>query len=153
MRTGHHRGGNCKGRHSPPVAPRRSPGSFSRAGASRHGCRGHSRCPCPSLAGKVHLILCGERMWWLSFRDGSVAIVDASSLVHARLLAAANGLGRASQFVEGIFVDTARLPIPREFVGRMLSPIEAHQLGEMLSRKLRDHSAERTRRSKPPPES
>jgi hypothetical protein len=89
-------------------------------------------------------------MWWLLFRDGGVVIVGASSLVHARLLAAANGLGRASHFVEGNFIDTERLPpIPPEFVGRMLSPIEARQLQEMLDRKPRDHGTERRRRSKP----
>src|SRR6267154_1223920 len=89
-------------------------------------------------------------MWWLLFRDGGVVIIGASSLVHARLLAAANGLGRASHFVEGNFIDTERLPpIPLEFVGRMLSPIEARQLQEMLDRKPRDHGTEHRRRSKP----
>jgi len=86
-------------------------------------------------------------MWWLSFRDGGVVIIDASSLVHARLLAAAHGLGRASYFVEGHFIE--RLPpIPSEFVGRMLSPIEARQLEDMLNRKPRDRGTERRRRSK-----
>jgi hypothetical protein len=88
-------------------------------------------------------------MWWLLFRDGGVVIIGASSLVHARLLAAANGLGRASHFVEGNFIDTERLPpIPSEFVGRTLSPIEARQLAEMLNRRPRDHGPERKRRSK-----
>jgi hypothetical protein len=85
-------------------------------------------------------------MWWLSFRDGGVVIISASSLVHARLLAAGNGLGRASHFVEGTFIDAEHLPpIPSEFVGRMLSPIEARQLLEMLSRKSRDEGTERRR--------
>jgi hypothetical protein len=85
-------------------------------------------------------------MWWLFFRDGGVVVISASSLVHARLLAAGNGLGRVSHFVEGIFIDTERLPpIPPEFVGRMLSPIEARQLQEMLSRKPGDHGTERRR--------
>ena len=87
-------------------------------------------------------------MWWLLFRDG-VVVIGASSLVHARLRAAASGLGRASHFVEGNFIDTERLPpIPPEFVGRMLSHIEARQLEEMLIRKPRDHGAEGRRRSK-----
>jgi len=47
-------------------------------------------------------------MWRLSFRDGGVVIISASSLIHARLLAAANGLGRASRFVEGNFLDIER---------------------------------------------
>jgi hypothetical protein len=81
-------------------------------------------------------------MWWLSFRDGGVVIIGASSLAHARLLAAGNGLGRASHFVEGNFIDTESLPpIPPEFVGCMLSPIEARQLQEMLNGKPRDGNA------------
>jgi hypothetical protein len=87
-------------------------------------------------------------MWWLLFRDGGVVIVSASSLVHARLLAAASGLGRASHFVEGNFIDTEHLPaIPSEFIGRVLSPVEARHLVELLSRRSRDSGAER--RSKP----
>jgi hypothetical protein len=39
-------------------------------------------------------------MWWLSFVGGGGVIVEAVSLAQARLLAAANGLGRASQFAE-----------------------------------------------------
>ena len=90
-------------------------------------------------------------MWWLLFRDGGVVIVGASSLVHARLLAAANGLGRASHFVEGAFIDTERLPpIPAEFIGRMLSPIEARQIEEMLNRGPQDRDADRRRRSRSP---
>jgi hypothetical protein len=89
-------------------------------------------------------------MWRLLFRDGGVVIISASSLVHARLLAAANGLGRASRFVEGNFINIERVPpIPSEFVGRMLSPIEARQLEEMLNRRPPDHGTERRRRSKP----
>jgi hypothetical protein len=62
---------------------------------------------------------------------------------------AANGLGRASYFVEGNFIDTERAPpIPPEFVGRMLSPIEARQLQEMLDSPP-DHGTERRRKSKP----
>jgi hypothetical protein len=81
-------------------------------------------------------------MWWLSFRDGGVVIVNAASLAHARLLAAANGLGRASHFVEGNLIDTERLPpIPQEFIGRMLSPIDARQLIEILNRHDRGHSS------------
>jgi hypothetical protein len=74
-------------------------------------------------------------MWWLSFSDGGVVIIGASSLIHARLLAAARGLGRASHFVEGNLIDTQRLPpIPAEFVGRMLSPVDARQILEILDR-------------------
>jgi hypothetical protein len=80
-------------------------------------------------------------MWWLSFSDGSVVIVAASSLAHARLLAAAKGLGRASHFVEGNRIDTERLPpIPAEFVGKMLSPVDARQLIDILDRRDRGRS-------------
>jgi len=90
-------------------------------------------------------------MWWLSFRDGGVVIISASTLVHARLRAAGNGLGRASHFVEGNFIDTEHLPpIPAEFIGRMLSPVEARHLGELLNRQPRDPGAERRRGSKSP---
>lgn len=89
-------------------------------------------------------------MWWLLFRDGGVVIISASSLAHARLLAAASGLGRASHFVEGNFIDTERLPaIPPEFIGRMLSPVEARQLVELLNRRPRDSGAERRQAPKP----
>jgi hypothetical protein len=77
-------------------------------------------------------------MWWLSFSDGSVVIIAASSLAHARLLAAAKGLGRASNFVDGNRIDTVRLPpIPDEFVGRMLSPVDARRLLDILNREER----------------
>jgi hypothetical protein len=80
-------------------------------------------------------------MWWLSFRDGGVVIINAASLAHARLLAAANGLGRASDFVDGNLIDIEHLPpIPPEFIGRMLSPVDARQLLEILNRHERDRS-------------
>jgi hypothetical protein len=84
---------------------------------------------------KMSLPRAATTMWWLSFSDGGVVIINAVSLTHARLLAAANGLGRASHFVEGNLIDTERLPpIPQEFVGRILSPIDARQLLEILNR-------------------
>ncbi len=91
-------------------------------------------------------------MWWLSFRDGGAVIISASSLAHARLLAARNGLGRASNFVEGYFIDMERMSrIESEFVGRMLSPIEAMQVEEMLDRRPRDYTTDR--RPEPAPKS
>jgi hypothetical protein len=85
-------------------------------------------------------------MWWLSFHHGGVVVIEASSLVHARLLAARNGLGRPSHFVEGRFIDPAHVtPIPPEYVGRMLSPIEARQLVELLKHQPGEHGAERGR--------
>jgi hypothetical protein len=81
-------------------------------------------------------------MWWLSFTDGSVVIIAGSSLAHARLLAAAKGLGRASHFVEGNLIDIERLPpIPEEFIGRTLSPLDARKLLEILNRPAGGRSA------------
>jgi hypothetical protein len=72
-------------------------------------------------------------MWWLSFLGGRVVILEAVSLAQARLLAVANGLGRASQFVEGhsIRPDLAAL-IPVDSFGRMLTPEEARQLLKLM---------------------
>jgi hypothetical protein len=59
------------------------------------------------------------------------------------------GSAEPSYFVEGNFIDTERLPpIPPEFIDRMLSPIEARQLQEMLD-SPRDHDTERRRKTKP----
>jgi hypothetical protein len=88
-------------------------------------------------------------MWWLSFADGGVVIIAASSLSHARLLAAAKGLGRASDFVEGNPIDNQRVPpIPVEFIGRMLSPVDARQLLDILSRFERGRSLAQRQRGK-----
>ena len=64
-------------------------------------------------------------MWWLSFLDDDVVIVEASSLVHARILAAQHGLGRVSNFAGGHFVtpEGAAL-IPEVSIGRVLSAIK-----------------------------
>jgi hypothetical protein len=62
-------------------------------------------------------------LWWLSFRDGSAVIIEAESLAHARLLAVANDLGRASYLV-----------IPEDFVGRKLFANEAGELLGLLKR-------------------
>ena len=37
-------------------------------------------------------------MWWLSFRDGTAVIMRATSLLHARMLAAIHKIGFVSQF-------------------------------------------------------
>ena len=44
-------------------------------------------------------------MWWLTFLNGGVVIIEASSLIHARSLAAAHGLGRVVHFAEGHFIN------------------------------------------------
>jgi hypothetical protein len=71
----------------------------------------------------------GVMMWWLTFLNGGVVIIEASSLIHARSLAAAHGLGRVVHFAEGHFInpESAAL-IPDAFIGRMLSAIEARRL-------------------------
>jgi len=87
-------------------------------------------------------------MWWLLFRQGGVVVIKASSLVHARLLAAQSGLGRASHFIEGHFIDPRRMmAIPDEYIGRMLSPLEARRLEELLSHETRVHGNKRSRPS------
>jgi hypothetical protein len=71
-------------------------------------------------------------MWWLSFRGGSVVIVTAASLVHARLLAAIE-FDHASHFVEGYPIDPdLEELIPVHSVGRMLSPLESRDLIKLL---------------------
>jgi hypothetical protein len=72
-------------------------------------------------------------MWLLMFRHGNVVIVEASSLVHARAVAAQLGLGRPSHFAEGYFIDPDRAAlIPDEAIGRMLSPMEARHVRDLL---------------------
>jgi hypothetical protein len=80
-------------------------------------------------------------MWWLTFRHGEVVIIDASSLVHARMLAAKHGFGRPAYFAGGHFVDPERaMLIPNDAIGRTLSPSEVWQL-------LRDMSIDLDRRT------
>ena len=68
-------------------------------------------------------------LWWLAFRGGSAVIVEGESITHARVLAVANELGRASQFDDGYAIDPdlAEL-IPEDFIWRKLSPKEANDL-------------------------
>jgi hypothetical protein len=70
-------------------------------------------------------------MWWLTFLGGSVVIMEAASLVHARLLATMRDLGHPSHCAEGhsISPELAAL-IPDEYIGRMLSPKE---VGDLLN--------------------
>ena len=72
-------------------------------------------------------------MWWLRFEDGNAAVVAATSLVQARLIAAARGLGRASKFVQGYPIDGDFLQfVPNDLIGKELSKNEA---GEVLERR------------------
>jgi hypothetical protein len=68
-------------------------------------------------------------MWWLTCFGGDVVIIEAASLAHARLLAAANVLGRASHFAEGHSISSGLATlIPDNFLRRILSPTETQQL-------------------------
>jgi hypothetical protein len=70
-------------------------------------------------------------MWWLRFEEGNAAVVAATSLVQARLTAAAHGLGRASKFVEGYPIDADFLQfVPKDLIGKELSKNEASEILE-----------------------
>jgi hypothetical protein len=72
-------------------------------------------------------------MWWLQFEEGNAAIVAASSLAQARLIAVIDGLGRASALVEGYAVDADFLQlIPEDRIGKRLSKAEADEVLERL---------------------
>jgi hypothetical protein len=77
----------------------------------------------------------GRRMslWWLSFKGGATIIVRADTLVHARLLAAADKVGRAYLFDAGFRVDPEfEQIIPDNLIGRTLSRDEAADLQRWL---------------------
>jgi hypothetical protein len=70
-------------------------------------------------------------MWWLQFEEGNAAVVAATSLVQARLIAASQGLGRVSKFVEGHLIDDEFLRfIPSHFIGKELSKDDASEVLE-----------------------
>ncbi len=72
-------------------------------------------------------------VWWISFLDGGVVIMEASSLLHARTLAAASGLGQVTQFAGGHLIDPKRAKlIPNGSIGRILSSIEAGKLHDLI---------------------
>jgi hypothetical protein len=76
-------------------------------------------------------------LWWLAFHGGSAVIVEGNSITHARVLAGANELGRASQFEDGYAIDPDLAEmIPDEFVWRELSSTEAADVLMMLKEGL-----------------
>ncbi len=82
----------------------------------------------PRMGGSVT-----TKFWWLRLRGGGAAIVEAESMVHARLLAVVNDIGRASHFTDGYPIDPHLLElIPHELIERTLSPIEADGLLDQL---------------------
>jgi hypothetical protein len=73
------------------------------------------------------------RLWWLSFKGGRTVIVRAETLVHARLLAAADEVARAYLFDRGFRVDSEfEQMIPDDLIGRTLSRDEAIDLQRWL---------------------
>jgi hypothetical protein len=75
------------------------------------------------------------RLWLLSFAQRELAvIVEAETLAHARLLAAANQVCRASLFDEGWAIKPSlHAQIPAEFIGRVLSQNETADLLSTLT--------------------
>jgi hypothetical protein len=73
-------------------------------------------------------------LWLLSFRQREIAvIVEAETLAHARLLAAANQICRASLFDEGVAIRPSfQTRIPADLIGRALSQDETADLLGML---------------------
>jgi len=82
-------------------------------------------------------------VWWLIFRRGGelvgVAIIEAPSLMHARMIAVASEVGRIAEYSDGKEIDPKHaLLIPPEFIGRMprmLSPQQARELTAALGRR------------------
>ena len=72
-------------------------------------------------------------MWWLSFKGDATIIVRAETLVHARLLAAADEMARAHLFDAGFQVDPEfEQMIPDDLIGRTLSRDEVADLQSWL---------------------
>jgi hypothetical protein len=73
-------------------------------------------------------------LWLLSFMGRcNAAVVRGESLIQARLLAVADGIGRASHFDEGFAIDPEQAgQIPPSLIGRQLSGDEAADLLTML---------------------
>jgi hypothetical protein len=74
-------------------------------------------------------------LWLLSFTQREVAVVvEAETLAHARLLAAANQVCRASQFDEGFAIKPSfETRIPPDLIGRALSQDETADLLSTLT--------------------
>jgi hypothetical protein len=72
-------------------------------------------------------------LWMLSFGDRGSAIIEAETMIHARLRVAVNGLVRSSLFIGGCQIDPEFIPlIPDESIGRKLSREHSSELLELL---------------------
>jgi len=81
-------------------------------------------------------------LWWLAYSGEGAVIIEGKSLTHARLLAAAHELGRASQFLTGHPIDPELVQlIPAGFISRTISPDEAGELLILLKNGARKYGA------------
>jgi hypothetical protein len=88
-------------------------------------------------------------LWWLMFRDGGAVIAEGESITHARLLAVANDLCRASQFLEGYPIDPSFIEmISEDFTWRRLSRQQAdHMLAVMKDSRQKRVTSTQARQS------
>jgi hypothetical protein len=77
-------------------------------------------------------------LFWLCYRNSgqvSVAIIDAPSLIHARMRAALDGRDAGATFAEGHELDADHAArVPRSRIGTMLSRDEAAALLDRFER-------------------
>jgi hypothetical protein len=82
--------------------------------------------------------------FWLTYRRkyGSrllgVIIIDSTSIVQARMDAAADGTDEGREFVEGIEMELAHATlVPNTAIGRMLKVDEAEKLLQLIERQTK----------------
>ena len=93
-------------------------------------------------------------LWILSFGDRGAAIIEADSMAHARLRAAAKVLVRASSFMGGYQISPEFIPlIPDESIGQKLSLEDASELLEMIKTSSPRRSSKFSQLSPPSPPS
>lgn len=78
-------------------------------------------------------------LFWLAYRRGSklagVAIIEAPSLIHARMRAALDGLAAGLDFAEGHKLDARMMAALKPVeIGRMLAPSAAGKLLDRFER-------------------
>ena len=74
-------------------------------------------------------------MWWISFRDDTAVVLEASSLAHARMLAAVHRIGRVAQYAYGHPLSPElAVAIPEGCIGRLLSRDDAWLLYDRMAR-------------------